>query len=639
MINEPKKKAFLYCRTSVDSEEDDGKKVSIEEQTESGRALAVKNGYEVIGEFIDRNRSSKIYPTGFEIPDFEVEQYCDECKLSPSHRTRDAFGKMMERLPEVQIVIVRAADRLMRALPLSKLDAHILSYFKRHKVLIHSHDNNILDPHNNQHILLFKIQSGISSSDTEKRREETRKAIRMQRDHGKLYFCPTFLGFKSIGLQQVERIPAEVEMVKQIFKEFLETENIDGIARRLNREGIPTRPSHGQHKKGEKGKTGRPWWTGATIRHILQRPQYAGFQYKSNGIDEVPTPLFHPPVINRDTFKRVQTILDNRKKFPRKFQRNSHVISGLARCGNCGYNLYSTATYVKYEGQKVKVDYFRCNKFRQTGGATGCGEVSIRERFPRGIPKEKGEFYVHGLEECIFPLIYKGYINHLANQKRRAGLTEDIAKHEQEIAKVNEFKTKLGKKLADGIIDDKTFDTMVADYVRKGKELDEQLERLKKEANVFDLIEVPPDIFENYQNHDIPGDIKRQLLISVIHHVDVWQDRITVYLKPDDKDRQFTLRRIKVKNSWVLPGWKVIEVNANGHDTIQREDGLQEVRIRKTPITEKTQFDILYIYDSNDDLEPIYSGDNLLIFSVGRFNQNWKVDGLTVNESANLENG
>lgn len=59
-------KAAAYGRTSSDDEEDKGDgrgKASIAEQLTACRNYCGKNGWTVAGEFHDRNRSGRTYPT------------------------------------------------------------------------------------------------------------------------------------------------------------------------------------------------------------------------------------------------------------------------------------------------------------------------------------------------------------------------------------------------------------------------------------------------------------------------------------------------------------------------------------------------------------------------------------------------
>ena len=52
------KRAILYARTSADSE-NEGLKLSIEEQLDACKNLAQSHGYKIVGEYFDRNRSGR----------------------------------------------------------------------------------------------------------------------------------------------------------------------------------------------------------------------------------------------------------------------------------------------------------------------------------------------------------------------------------------------------------------------------------------------------------------------------------------------------------------------------------------------------------------------------------------------------
>ena len=60
------KRAILYARTSADSK-NEGLKLSIEEQLDTCKNLCQAHGYEIIGEYFDRNRSGRTYRIGYMI--------------------------------------------------------------------------------------------------------------------------------------------------------------------------------------------------------------------------------------------------------------------------------------------------------------------------------------------------------------------------------------------------------------------------------------------------------------------------------------------------------------------------------------------------------------------------------------------
>jgi hypothetical protein len=68
------KRAVIYARTSADSE-NEGLKLSIEEQLDACKNLAQSHGYNIIGEYFDRNRSGRTYPKSLAISKLWLE-YC-----------------------------------------------------------------------------------------------------------------------------------------------------------------------------------------------------------------------------------------------------------------------------------------------------------------------------------------------------------------------------------------------------------------------------------------------------------------------------------------------------------------------------------------------------------------------------------
>lgn len=613
-----RKRAFIYCRTSDDAEEaEESKKVSIETQEESGKVLAKRHGYAVIPAssktvaFIDRNRSGRLYPTGFEIADQEVETYCDECGYSSRSRTRDSLGELLRRIKEVDVIIVRRADRLMRPLPLSKLDVHVLTILKAHNVQIHSHDDNIINPNNPEHIFVFKLTSTIHSQSVADRRDETKIGVRRVRDDGMLYFPPSFYGFRSAGYQAVERIDAEIKIVKRIFAEFLDGKKLKAIARDFNSTAVPVPTLKCKGKR----KDGKGFWLDSTIRTILKRPQYAGFQFKSNGTDEVQVKAFHPPVVPYETFRRVQDIFTDRPKGHVGNTKEAHALCGICHCGYCGYKLYTTATYMKCNGTKYKVESLRCITPSKTTDKTQCEGVQVRERFPKGLTRRNGKAYTNGLEDCLFPLIYKGYINHLIAKTKRVGLDDEIGECLKALERNESHKKMLGQKLGDNRLDDKTFDLLIKDAIEAGTKIEIKLATLQKEATSIDRADVPSKLYADFASHKLPNELKRQLFHHVIDRVDVWHDRIEVALKGG---AQFILKRIRRGKTFDLPSWRIVEINGDSIKTSDSLDGVPRAKYRHTPIKEDTKIDVVYEYDNADSLTKLYGDENLIVMAEGK---------------------
>ena len=611
----PQKRAFIYCRTSSESDKDDGESVSIETQEADGLELAKRFGYSVLGIFKDSGRSGRLYPTGHDIPDKAVERYCDECKYSPNTRTRKEFGKLISRINEIDVIIVRNADRLMRPYTLSFLGNHILSILLDHNIVIHSHDDNIIDPHKPDDLLIFDIKSGVASRYIVDRQNETKIGMKEQRDKGELYFPPNFYGFRSAGQRLVKREEAELNIVRRVFKEFLAGKKLNEIARDLNTENIKTLNPKRKHT------THTPGWEASTIRSILRRPQYAGFQYKSNKVDEVVVNAYNPPAVDRKTFDAVQLILDdrNRRKINVGNTKEEHALKPLVYCGYCGHKLYTVGARKEWNGEIHKQDFFKCESFRKNRNRVECNGIQIRERGTTGMTYSTGKPISPGLEDCLFPLVYKAYIKHLQDKARRVDLDNEIDVVKAKIERISLRISELNRQILEKPSGQKSFKEMISQAIDIRLIEEKKLEDLQAKANQEDRIDVPDDLFKDYASHNIPNSTKRELFQSVISRIDVFRDHIVIQIKDG---KCFTLKRIRYGKTFVLPNRRIMEINGDSTREIpyvDEESGLKLTRIKyvKTDLREDTQIDVIYEYDNDDPLHLVYKDDNLEIFAEG----------------------
>ena len=117
---------------------------------------------------------------------------------------------------------------------------------------------------------------------------------------------------------------AEAVTVRRIFNDLAHGISQKQLARDLNDDGLTT-------------KTGGSWWQG-TVGKTSRDPFYAGFLRVADG--EL-VPGQHDPIVDLDTFERVQQIVADRRlngdgKGGRTSQRPALFTHGHLRCGRCG---------------------------------------------------------------------------------------------------------------------------------------------------------------------------------------------------------------------------------------------------------------------------------------------------------------
>ena len=166
---------------------------------------------------------------------------------------------------------------------------------------------------------------------------------------------------KDFGLVDEEA----AEVVRLIFRLFLDGKNRNQIAVYLKNEQIPT-PTFYMKERGRgtcKSKTlneeNRYKWNKATLTRILTRQEYCGdvvnfktakhFRDKRNHyVDRSQwqiTENVHEPVVDRADFENVQRILESIPVKRPNGDREIHPLSGLLFCKDCGAKMHIRIDY------------------------------------------------------------------------------------------------------------------------------------------------------------------------------------------------------------------------------------------------------------------------------------------------------
>lgn len=172
--------------------------------------------------------------------------------------------------------------------------------------------------------------------------------------------------------------PEAAAVVRSIFKMFLEGKGNEAIAKALHEQKVLL-PMAYWHSKGLK-RGGRkapadPYkWSKTTIGSILRQQEYCGdvinfktysksFKNKQRlGNPEENWKIFkdvHEPIIDRETFELVQTLLSRaRRRAPKQHNAEKHLFSSLVRCADCGHNMRFHTNTVNKE-----IHYFSCGNY------------------------------------------------------------------------------------------------------------------------------------------------------------------------------------------------------------------------------------------------------------------------------------
>jgi site-specific DNA recombinase len=314
-------RAAIYVRVSTDEQARHG--FSLAEQREACRARATALGASTVTVFADEG-------------------------LSGTTLDRPGLTQLREAVQagEIDTIIVRDPDRLSRKLAHQLL---LTEDFEKAGVRLEFLDFTWQDTPEGR--LFYSIRGAIAEFEREKIRD---RMVRGKTQKARQGGVP--MGFYAYGYThdtetgQVKIKESEAEVVRKIFSLFISKDmGINGVARWLNEEGMPT-------------KKGRPQWHRQVVRQILQNPVYIGEWHYKDLIISVPS------IINKEIWDKAQEKLREARRLWAGKPQNQYLLSGIITCSDCGNTMTGVCT--KWWGNIVK--RYTCRKNYQGAKNSGC---------------------------------------------------------------------------------------------------------------------------------------------------------------------------------------------------------------------------------------------------------------------------
>ena len=316
--DKPKLRVAAYCRVSTDSDE---------------QATSSEAQVEHYTEFIQKN------------PEWEFAGiYADDGISGTNTKNRDEFNRMIEdcEAGTIDMIITKSISRFAR----NTLDC--LKYIRQLKdknipVFFEKEAINTMDAKGE---VLITIMTSLAQQESQSLSQNVKLGLQFRYQNGQVQVNHNhFLGYTKDEEGNLVIDPEQAEVVKRIYRKYLEGYSMDKIAKGLEADGILTGA----------GKT--KWWT-STINKILRNEKYIGdallqktyttdflnkTRVKNNGI--VPQYYVegnHEAIIPKDIFLRVQEELVRRRVVKtsangkkRSYSCN-HCFAQIVICGECG---------------------------------------------------------------------------------------------------------------------------------------------------------------------------------------------------------------------------------------------------------------------------------------------------------------
>ena len=335
-------KVAAYCRVSTDQEEQE-------------------NSYEAqIGYYTEKIKNNAEWTL--------AGIFADEGITGTQARKRPEFMKMIRlcRQRKIDMILTKSLSRFAR----NTVDS--LKYIRDLKALgiaIVFEKENINTIETDTEMMLT-IMSCFAQAESESISKNVSWGIRQSFKNGNVPMqYARLLGYRKGADGNAEIVPEEAEIVKEIFRQYLDGSSMEQIADRLNKKGLTTKGSGSPYRK-------------IVIQRILTNEKYTGDALlqktyvtdcitrktrKNNG--ELPMYLVknhHEPIISHADFNRVQeemarrsakrSIADKLTKTGQGKYSAKYALSELLICGECGSH-YRRVTWTAKGFKEIK---WRC---------------------------------------------------------------------------------------------------------------------------------------------------------------------------------------------------------------------------------------------------------------------------------------
>ena len=283
-------------------------------------------------------------------------------------------------------------------------------------------------------------------------------------------------------------------IVKQIYNLCLAGNGPTKIARMLTEQQIPT-PGTLEYRRTGSTRRYHPGyeckWATNTVVHLLENREYTGClvnfktekpSYKlKHSIENPPEKQavfenHHEPIIDRETWERVQELRKQRKR-PNRYDEVG-LFSGILFCADCGSVMYQQ----RYQTDKRKQDCYICGSYKKR--TADCTAHFIRtDLLTAGVLSNlrKVTSYAAKHEARFMKLLIEQ--NEDGDRRRNAAKKKELEAAEKRIAELSAIFKRLYEDSVTGRISDERFTELSADYEAEQKELKERAARLREELS------------------------------------------------------------------------------------------------------------------------------------------------------------
>ena len=462
------KKVAIYCRVSTTEQAEEG--YSIDEQNIKIREYCEREGHEIYNLYEDRGISGK------------------------NITNRPGIKQLLQDATEnkFDLVIVWKLNRISRKL----LDIlNIVELLNKHNIAFRSLTENF-ETETPSGKLQLNIMGAIGEFERETIAENVKMGLLARAKEGR-WNGGVVLGYDLVELNNegkkrkntVLKInEKEANTVRRIFELYSQGHGYKAVVNRVN-------------KEGHKTKRNREFAV-STVKEILQNPVYIGkIRYnvrqdwskkRRNNINANPilSDGIHEPIIDVETWNKVQVILKERSKKHNKIYDSEFPLTGILRCPVCGAGMtISRSTAKRKDGTRRINEYYSCGNWKNKGTAV-CNSNSIRVEVA-------DEYVLNKIMELINnESILKKVVDNINQNKstKLKPILEQLEQVNKEIEKLTSKKSKNIELFEDGIVDKSELSIRVKSINDDIEKLKYREQELKQDLQLAEGDPIPFDI-------------------------------------------------------------------------------------------------------------------------------------------------
>lgn len=511
-----------YCRISVDDELDRDN-------------VSIENQKAIISDFVEHK-----------FPGAELVFYEDRDRSGYTFEQREGYQAMRRELMahRLDILVIKDFSRFSRRNSRGLVE---LEDLRDAGVRIISIGDGIDFP-NDDDWLKIQFQFLINEMPVTDTSKKVKSVIRRRQEDGR-WICAAPYGYIVNKKQQFEVVPVEADIVRRIYRMYIDGWGYKKIANSLTDEGIPTPRMAERERKIAEGEDYRrsvkSAWSIATVQGILDNDFYIGTlrqgkytRAKINGrdilrdeVEQIVIENHHQPIMDYRTFAAVRALREKRAKYNyRGVKINENVYSGFLECGDCGAPMFAL-------GRRDLKPAYTCGTYHRRGTA-GCTTHHIRvdklDELVKLYVKKVRDNSAEMLEKLNAELAREP--EDVAETERSAANLEDVLLDAQEELKATKRQRvrDIMRHPENEAVLEATYDELEADLLRKIEGLQSQIEHVTDRRNtIIRANRAAKTAMEVFDDIITKPHLEKQDLELIIERIRVYEDRVEIQLKAD----------------------------------------------------------------------------------------------------------